>query len=78
MTKATKPVAREVTSRHGPLVVTITSAGVLIRMKGKRTVYGPITYEQLFSIGAKLAASAAVADTKPRRARRSSSLKVGL
>jgi hypothetical protein len=67
MTKATRPVAREVQSRHGPLIVTVTSAGLVVRIKGKRTSYGPITWEQVFSLGAKLTADAAVADKQQKR-----------
>lgn len=67
MTKATRPVAREVQSRYGPLVVTVTTAGLLVRLKGSRTKYGPITWEQVFSLGAKLAADAALGEKQLKR-----------
>lgn len=37
-------------------IIELTSAGVLIREKGRRTTLGPVSYDALFSLAAKLEA----------------------
>jgi hypothetical protein len=54
-TRLTKPVAREVmTRRDGPLIVTLTPEGVVLREKGRRLSYPPIAYGKLLIDGARL------------------------
>lgn len=49
-------VQREVwTSHFGDLVVKMTSEGIYTREKGKRTWYGPVSYNHVHMAGAKLA-----------------------
>ena len=68
-------VAREVRAPDGTeLIVTLAPAGILIREKGRRTTYGPISYGAILSLGAKQEAEAArkeKADGKPLKVRRS-------
>lgn len=69
-------VLREVRGPDGTtLVVILAPAGLLIREKGKRTTYGPISYGALFSIGAKQEAEAARREAeaeseRPRKVKR--------
>lgn len=68
MTKASKsPVTREVDSSYGPLAVTITNAGLQLRKKGTRTVYGPIPFAKLFALGAQLEADRRLAEKQKDR-----------
>lgn len=61
-----KPVARVVeTDRYGPLVVTLTAEGLVLRQKGRRTRY-LLPYGYAYVRGATLAAQAIVA-SKPAR-----------
>ena len=54
-TLLSKPVSRVVpTRRDGPLVITLTDAGLLVREKGRRTTYGPIPYGKLLVDGANM------------------------
>ena len=67
-------VTRAVQTGGTEMVVTLTPAGLLIREKGKRTTYGPISYGALLSLGAKQFAEAERRakedDSKPRKVRR--------
>jgi hypothetical protein len=59
MTRLTKCVRREVfDSRRGTIIVTMTEAGITFRMKGKRTLYGPVSYGLAMLQGEKMAADA--------------------
>ena len=53
-TRLSKPVARVVSTRlSGDLVITMTSAGITVREKGRRTTYGPIDYGKILLDGAR-------------------------
>jgi hypothetical protein len=52
-----KPVRRRVfDAHHGELVVTMKPEGLEVRLKGKRTTYGPISYGFVFLTGARMRA----------------------
>ena len=54
-TKLTKPVTRAVeTRRDGTLVITLTAEGVVVREKGRRRAYPPLSYGKLLLDGARL------------------------
>ena len=54
-TRLTKPVRREVdTRRDGPLIITLTPEGVVIREKGRRLSYPPSADGKLLMDGARL------------------------
>lgn len=54
-TRLQRPVKRVVpTRRDGELVITLTSEGVMVRQKGRRTSYGPIPYGKLLLDGARM------------------------
>jgi hypothetical protein len=66
-TRLRSNVAREVRSPDGrEMIVILAPSGVLIREKGKRTTYGPISYGAVFSLGAKQEAEAQRRERKPR------------
>jgi hypothetical protein len=45
MTKLTGVVRREVTGEDGrAYIITLTAEGLMLREKGRRTVYGPLAY----------------------------------
>lgn len=68
-------VAREVRTPDGrELILTLAPSGVLVREKGRRTTYGPISYGAILSLGAKQEAEARrreAAKDQPVRVRRS-------
>lgn len=76
-TTLTRNITREVQGTRGPLVVRMTPAGMLVREKGRRTWYGPISWQHVHDTGALLAAGERLANKGPRRVRRSS-LRVGV
>lgn len=51
-------------------VIELVREGVMIREKGRRTVYGPITYTHIFMIGARMKAEENIKARKLRRASR--------
>lgn len=52
-----KPVVREVELEDGrTLVVTMSRAGISTREKFSRTEFGPVSYEAIESVGAKIEA----------------------
>jgi len=66
-TKLKGEVAREVSDSNGqPLIVTMTGQGLLIRRKGSRTTYGPVSYSQLEIYMARLEADSARAERKSK------------
>ncbi len=68
MIAITKPVRRRVyDAHHGELVVTMKPEGLEVRLRGKRTTYGPVSYGLVFLTGAKMRAEE---DRKQRRANR--------
>lgn len=70
-TRLTKAVAREVHDpRHGLLVITYAPEGVYCRYKGRRTLYGPVTYGKILLEGARLRA---LADRQAKQAKKTSS-----
>jgi hypothetical protein len=63
-----KPVRRRVyDAHHGELVVTMRPEGIEVRLKGKRTTYGPVSYGLVFLTGARMRAEET---RKQRRANR--------
>lgn len=55
--KPGQKLRREVSDvRRGDLVVILADEGILIRKKGKRTTYGPVSYGLVMLQGEKLAA----------------------
>lgn len=77
-TKLTKPVRRETDVTHDgrPIIVAMSSEGIVLREKGRRTTY-TLPYRYAFvqaarlHADAKLAAKRAARGAKPRRVRRS-------
>lgn len=60
MTRLNKPVRRETFApRWGDIVVTMDSAGITIREKGRRTAYGPVPFGVIMQKGAEMMAAAA-------------------
>ena len=54
-TRLHKPVARVVpTRRDGDLVITLTVEGIMVREKGRRTSYGPVSYGKLLLDAARM------------------------
>jgi hypothetical protein len=57
-TKLTKPVRREIAAENGmTLIIELTPAGIMIKEKGRRTAYGPLSYAALHIRGAQLEAA---------------------
>jgi len=74
--KLSRPVARIVSARATvrgldgeALVVTMTSEGVYVRERGRRTQYGPVPYGRLYLEAARI--TAARRDAEKRAARKS-------
>ncbi len=71
-TRATKPVAREIDTPRGTMIVTLTNAGVIVRRKGSRTSLGPVPITTIEDVAAKMDAAArghAVPAPRPRRSK---------
>ena len=69
MTSLTRNVRRTVHGARGDLVIELTPAGVRMKEKGRRTWYGPGSYDALLSMLAKQEAAHSL-ETKRRRPRR--------
>ena len=64
------PVSREVHGLgFGEMIVTTRPDGLYIRQKGKRTTFGPLSWDFLFRRAAELAVQKNL-EEKPRRRRR--------
>ena len=66
-TKLSKTLSRVTESG---LVVSLTPEGLTMRQKGKRTTYGPLSYEWLHLQGAKLTATQHIRQTRRRHVSR--------
>lgn len=63
-----KIVRREVQGTMSErLIVALTSAGVTVREKGRRTTYGPLPYAWLYLQGAKMMAEARMKEKRAGR-----------
>lgn len=56
-----KPITREVAIKFlgypvRDYIVTVRNDGILLRKKGKRTTYGPATWEQILNAAARVSA----------------------
>jgi hypothetical protein len=74
MTRLNKPVRRETFApKWGELVVIMAPEGCILRMKGKRTLYGPVPWGVIMQRGAEMKAAeirkARAAKRATRRAR---------
>ena len=73
-TRLSKPVVRVVpTRRDGDLVITLTAEGIMVREKGRRTTYGPISYGKVLLDGARMH----VAEQKRLKAERRKAARAG-
>lgn len=65
-TKLTKPVSREVEG----VIISLTSSGIYLREKGRRTTYGPLPLAWLLQKAAQMEANATMQARKSRRVTR--------
>ena len=70
-TEAKTRIRRETPARYRgvPLVIEIRSHTIAIREKGRRTAY-EVSYDQIFTLGARNAANARAAEKRARRKER--------
>lgn len=76
MTKLDGVVRREVTGEDGKqYIITLTADGIMMREKGRRTAFGPLSYSYLHTHAAiKTVNAQRAASTAPRKRKVSRSL----
>jgi hypothetical protein len=64
-------IRREVRGQRRTYTTEVTSAGVIIREKGRRSAVGPVSWDSIYDLGAKQEAAANGHPVpRPRRRRR--------
>lgn len=67
-TRLSKPVVREVALRNGERVVmSVTPAGIFMRMVGRRTTYGPLSTDFVWLTCAKIRAAENMREREQRK-----------
>lgn len=69
MTTMHKPLRREVIANGKVHIATLAQSGVTLREKGKRTTYGPVSWDRIWWDGVQLAAEENLRERRARRGR---------